>query len=112
MRLLDGLSETTRGEVHFTAETLGLVVSQPVLEERGAVRSLDTKRFSNTENTYFRGAGHKALNRNPSRACTMANSRVNARTAPLLAVYANWGVALPTKATTLAVLIMLPFVFL
>lgn len=62
--------------------------------------------------TYFRGAGQRALNRNPSFACTMASSRVIASTAPLLAVYANWGVALPIRATTLAVLMMLPVVFL
>ena len=39
--------------------------------------------------TYFSGAGHNALNLNPSRACTIASSRVMASTAPLLAVYAS-----------------------
>jgi hypothetical protein len=39
----------------------------------------------------------------------MANSLVIASTAPLLAVYASWGVALPTSATTLAVLMTLVF---
>lgn len=38
---------------------------------------------------YFNGAGQSALNLMPSRACTMANSLVMARTAPLLAVYAS-----------------------
>lgn len=61
--------------------------------------------------TYLRGAGQSELKRNPSLACTMASSRVMASTAPLLAVYANWGVALPVKATTLAVLMILPLVF-
>ena len=42
----------------------------------------------------------------------MASSLVMARTAPLLAVYASCGVALPSKATTLAVLMMLPFLLL
>lgn len=58
---------------------------------------------------YLSGAGQSALKRNPSFACTIASSRVMAKTAPLLAVYANCAVALPTRATTLAVLMMLPF---
>ena len=73
-----------------------LVVGNPWMGMRGA---------------YFRGAGHRELNLKPSLACTMANSLVSARTAPLLAVYANWGVAEPTRATTLAVLMTLAFVF-
>jgi len=36
--LLDSLAETTRGEVDFTSVTLGLVVSEPVLEERSVKR--------------------------------------------------------------------------
>lgn len=35
--LLDGLSETASGKVHFTSVALGLVVTKPVLEERSAV---------------------------------------------------------------------------
>lgn len=34
VRLLDGLAESTSGEVHFTTEALCLVVAEPVLEER------------------------------------------------------------------------------
>lgn len=41
----------------------------------------------------------------------MANSRVRARTAPLDAVYAIWGVALPIRATIDAVLITDALVF-
>lgn len=37
-----------------------------------------------------RGPGQRLLNRMFSRACTTANSRVSARTAPLLAVYATY----------------------
>lgn len=37
MSLFNGLTETTGGEVHLTTETLGLVVAQPVLQERGAI---------------------------------------------------------------------------
>ena len=58
--------------------------------------------------TYLSGAGQSELNLNPSFACTIANSLVIANTAPLLAVYASCGVALPTRATTLVVLITLP----
>ena len=36
--LLDSLAETARGEVHLTPVTLGLVVSEPVLEERSVER--------------------------------------------------------------------------
>ena len=36
MCLLDSLAETTAGEVDFAAETLGVVVAEPVLEEGGA----------------------------------------------------------------------------
>lgn len=36
IRLLDGLPEPARGEVNLTAETLGLVITQPVLEKRSA----------------------------------------------------------------------------
>ena len=61
--------------------------------------------------TYLSGAGQSELKRNPSFAWTMASSRVMASTAPLLAVYASWGVALPIRATTLAVFIILPLVF-
>mmetsp|Transcript_21660 Transcript_21660/g.41347 ORF Transcript_21660/g.41347 Transcript_21660/m.41347 type:complete len:207 (+) Transcript_21660:586-1206(+) len=50
-----------------------------------------------------RGPGQRLLNRMFSRACTTANSRVSARTAPLLAVYATWGVAAPMCATKDAV---------
>lgn len=36
LSLLDSLAETTRGEVHFAAMALRLVVTEPVLQERGA----------------------------------------------------------------------------
>src|SRR5690242_19364293 len=61
---------------------------------------------------YFKGPGHNELNLNPSRAWTIASSLVIANTAPLLAVYASCGVALPINATKLAVLIIIPLVFL
>lgn len=35
--LLNGLTKTARGEMHFTTESLRLVVTQPVLQERSAV---------------------------------------------------------------------------
>ena len=38
------------------------------------------------QEAYFNGAGHSALNRKPSFACTIASSLVIASTAPLLAV--------------------------
>lgn len=37
VRLLDGLAKTTRGEVNFAPEALGLVVTKPVLKERSAI---------------------------------------------------------------------------
>lgn len=36
MSLLDSLTEAAAREVDFTAEALGLVVAEPVLEERSA----------------------------------------------------------------------------
>lgn len=39
--LLDSLTETAGGEVDFTTETLGLVITQPVLEEGSAIYALD-----------------------------------------------------------------------
>lgn len=50
-------------------------------------QAIDRERAS--DDTYLSGAGQRELNRNPSLACTIANSRVIASTAPLLAVYAN-----------------------
>lgn len=40
MRLLNGLTETSSGEVNLTALTLGLIITQPVLEKRSANRKL------------------------------------------------------------------------
>lgn len=79
----------------------------------------------------FKGAGQSELKRNPvqktayqhakcgvwshhepSRAWTIASSLVIAKTAPLEAVYASCGVALPIRATTEAVLITDVFVLL
>lgn len=37
MGLLDGLTKTAGGEVNLTTETLGLVVTEPVLEKGGAI---------------------------------------------------------------------------
>lgn len=37
MGLLNSLAEATAWEVNLATETLGLVVAEPVLEERGAV---------------------------------------------------------------------------
>ena len=37
LRLLDGLTETTRGEVDFATVTLSLVVTKPILQEWCAV---------------------------------------------------------------------------
>jgi hypothetical protein len=54
------------------------------------------------------GPGHKAFTRTPSLACITASSRVRARTAPLLAVYAICGVAAPINATNEAVFITEP----
>lgn len=36
MGLLNSLAEATGGEVHFAAETLRLVITQPVLQKRSA----------------------------------------------------------------------------
>ena len=41
--LLDGLAETTRGEVDLAAVALGLVVAQPVLKQRSAVHVLESR---------------------------------------------------------------------
>lgn len=98
--------------MNLSALTLGLVVTEPVLKERSAAAVSLISMKSNDATTYFSGAGHKALNLKPSLAWTIASSLVKASTAPLLAVYASWGVAAPTRATTEAVLMMEPFVFL
>jgi hypothetical protein len=37
MGLLNGLAEATAGEVNLTTEALGVVITEPVLEKRGAV---------------------------------------------------------------------------
>ncbi len=95
--------------------TLCCVVAKPVLEKgcavRGFVLAIEVGEVWMVKSAYLRGAGQRALKRIPSLACTIANSLVIAKTAPLLAVYASCGVALPTNATTLAVLMILPFVF-
>lgn len=36
MSLFNGLAESTTGEVHFTTESLGLVIAQPVLQQGSA----------------------------------------------------------------------------
>lgn len=54
------------------------------------------------------GPGQSELKRMPSRAWIMASSRVMARTAPLEAVYASWGVAAPSLATKEATLMTEP----
>ena len=36
VRLLDGLAESARGEVHLATEALGLVVAEPVLQKGSA----------------------------------------------------------------------------
>jgi hypothetical protein len=35
--LFNSLTEPAGGEVHFTAEALGLIITEPVLQQRGAV---------------------------------------------------------------------------
>lgn len=43
LRLLNGLTETTRGEVNFATEALGLVISEELLEHGSASnRTLDS----------------------------------------------------------------------
>ena len=78
--LLDGLTEATGGEVNFTTEPLGLVLTEPVLEERCAKGNVNTSSKSPLRQgtgpiqkqrkgeTYLRGPGQRELNRNPSRA--------------------------------------------
>lgn len=118
LSLLDGFAEAAGGEVDLAAVALGGVVAEPVLEEGRAGEADESILYSlkgiegDKGGKYFNGAGQSALNLNPSLACTIANSLVIANTAPLLAVYASCGVALPTRATTLAVLMMEPRVFL
>ena len=69
--------------------------------------------FSSVSKNFIRssvlsGPGHRELTRTPSLAWMTASSLVRARTAPLLAVYAIWGVAAPRNATNEAVLITEP----
>ena len=54
------------------------------------------------------GPGHKTLARIPRRAYSTANSRVMARTPPLLAVYAICGTADPMSATSDDTFTMVP----
>lgn len=86
--LLDGLTEAASGEVNLTTVALGLVITEPVLEERSAV-FVRRRMIRYDKKTHLRGAGHRALKRYPSLAWHMANSLVSAKTAPLLAVYAS-----------------------
>lgn len=39
MSLLNGFTKPTSGEVHLPTEPLGLVITEPVLEKRGAKSS-------------------------------------------------------------------------
>lgn len=87
--LLNRFTETARGEVNLATETLLLIITQPVLQKWCAKYCQLGVSHNKQGRTYLRGAGHKELNRKPSRACTIANSLVMANTAPLLAVYAN-----------------------
>lgn len=109
MRLLNSLSEPSAWEVNLPTEALLLVITKPILQQRCAIETVSAPVPENPtdkgEESYLSGAGQSELNLNPSRAWTIANSRVIARTAPLLAVYANCGVAAPTSATIDAVLI-------
>ena len=67
--LLDGLTEPAGGEVHLTTESFGLIITQPVLQKRCAIIvSVTVSDIHTVGETYFRGAGHRALKRNPSRA--------------------------------------------
>lgn len=86
MCLFNGLAEPSCGEVNLATVTLGLIITQPVLQKRSAATLVSRSRYLAVKRTYLSGAGHRALNRKPSRAWTIASSRVKARTAPLLAV--------------------------
>lgn len=107
--LFDGLSETTGREVNLTTEALLLVVTEPVLQKRGAafisfipactegIYSLERSGTQRVEpetciitiSIKPNRQQHQRSSNSPSLACTIANSRVIANTAPLLAVYAN-----------------------
>jgi hypothetical protein len=69
LSLLNGLAKTTSREVNFATVALLLVVTEPVLKERGAVvvSTYYTEQMLHME-TYFNGAGHSELNLKPSRA--------------------------------------------
>ena len=71
----------------FAASSPSQSCRRGVLARMSTLPSKSSPRLSVEANlTYFKGAGHRALNLKPSLACTIANSLVNARTAPLLAV--------------------------
>lgn len=62
--LFNCLTETARREVHLTTVALGLVITEPVLKERGAGQTLSAEICSNAEEeAHLRGAGHRALKR-------------------------------------------------
>jgi hypothetical protein len=110
LSLLNGFAEATSREVDFTTGSLNCVVTKPILQ-KGSAGIISSRTSEEARSTYLSGAGQRELNRKASLAWQIANSRVNAMTAPLLAVYASCGVALPTSATTLAVLITLAVFF-
>lgn len=107
--LFNGLSETTGREVNLTTEALLLVVTEPVLQKGGAAfisfvtacteRVYSLKRSGTqrvepetciiTISTIPNTQQQRSSSNSPSLACTIANSRVIANTAPLLAVYAS-----------------------
>ena len=82
--LFDGLSETAGREVNLATEALLLVITEPVLQQGGVERS-GAQRVE-PETCIVSGSQTECAARSPSLACTMANSRVIAKTAPLLAV--------------------------
>ena len=106
--LLNGLSETTGREVNLATEALLLVITEPVLQKRGAAfisfvtagtEGIYSLKRSGTQRvepetciitiSTIPNSQQQRSSNSPSLACTMANSRVIANTAPLLAVYAS-----------------------
>lgn len=63
--LLDGFPEAAARKVDLTPVALFFVISEPVLEERGAER-VSAIRGSTAQASYLRGAGQIALKRKPA----------------------------------------------
>lgn len=61
MSLLNGFTKATGGEVHLPTEPLGLVITQPVLQKRGAILSLANVQKNAVGKNLLQGGGAQSV---------------------------------------------------